>query len=136
MPENTDPVRRAGGSGLFDHLSRLIANFLQHLQALGSLAGLEGREAAQRGLRALIAVIAVLFFAAFGYILFILFLAFLLATVAGLNWLWIVLIFAVVHFALAGGFFFMFRKQFSAPLFPSTAAELRKDFELLGGGRP
>ncbi|MEO8204690.1 MAG: phage holin family protein [Chthoniobacterales bacterium] len=135
MPEKTDPVRGTGGGGLFDHLSRLIGNFLQHLQALGALAGLEGREAAQRGLRALIALGAVLFFLAFGYILLILFLAFLLATVVGLGWLWIVLIFSVLHFALAGGFALAFRKQFSAPLFPSTAAELRKDFELLNGGR-
>lgn len=114
----------------------MAGNFFQHLQALGNLATLEGREAAQRGLRVVIAVAAALFFAAFGYLLFFLFLAFLLERFFHLEWIWITLIFAVFHFLLALTAALVMRRQFSAPFFASTAAELRKDIELLKKEQP
>lgn len=137
MPGFTEPVRSTGERrGLFLHLRRITANFFQHLQALGDLFGLESRSATRRGFRALIAVGAALFFAAFGYLLFFLFLAFLLALVCHIQWWTIALIFALLHFALAGGLVLWARSQFAEPFFPATAAELRKDFESLKGDQP
>ncbi len=125
-----DPARR----GISAEALRLFSSLTRHLQTLVALAGLEGRQIAGVYLHGAIAVGAALFFAAFGYIFTLLFVAFALDRFLHVEWIWIALGFAVLHFigAIAGAFYG--KAKFSQPLFHGTAEEIRRDLAALRGG--
>jgi uncharacterized membrane protein YqjE len=116
---------------------RLFGSLTQHLQSLIALAGIEGREATALYIKIAIALGAALFFASIGYILLLFFIAFALERWLHAEWIWIALGLAVAHLlaALAGGLYI--KRNFRAPVFRGTIAEIRKDVaSLRGTGNP
>jgi len=135
-PVSTPPgASRETGRGIVAELLGFFSSFGRHIQSLLALAGLEAREAA--GFYAKLAAIAVaaLVLAIFGYFLLIFFLAFLLAML-GISWIWITLGFALLHLAGATGCVFYLKANLKNPVFATTGAEMRKDFEALKNFKP
>lgn len=126
-----DPSR-----GVAVELLSFFGSLGRHLQALVALAGTESREAAGLYLRVLLAAVAVLVVAVFGYVFLLLFVAFVLALVFAVNWIWICLGLAALHF-LAGAIGAVYIKShLQTPVFSATSAELKKDFEALNRLQP
>lgn len=134
--ETTGHSSRDGGRspeprGLTAELLSLFGSFTRHLTALGALAGEEAREAGALYLRLAVMLGAALFFAAFGYILLWIFVAFLIAAVCGISWVWIVLVSTVLHLGIAFVCANHVRTHWRTPVFPATAAEIRRDIDSL-----
>ena len=136
-PASPSPAsRQEAQGGLVAALLGFSSSLGRHLLAILSLAGLESREAAAVYLRVAAVFIAGLVFAVLGYVLVLFFLAFLLAMVFGVDWIWIALAFAVFHLGVAFFCAMYVRTNISAPVFPDTAAELKKDLEALKNFQP
>ncbi len=103
----------------------------RHLQALLALAGHESKEAALLYLRLVIMLAASLVFVVLGYVFLLLFVAFLLETVFGINWIWITLGFAVLHFIATAICALHVKNHIPTPVFTATAEELKRDFDAL-----
>lgn len=131
-------------TGTNDRPSRgLVADFLslggsigRHVQALVELAGMEGREAMALYLRLAIMLGAALVFLVFGYVLILIFISFVCAAMFGISWIWISLVLAVLHFLVAYICASHVRNHMKSPVFESTRAELRRDFEQLKKASP
>ena len=111
----------------------LVGSVGRHIEALTSLAGEEAGEAAALYLRLAVMLGAALFFAAFGYVLVFISIAFVLAMVAGIDWIWILLGFAVFHLLLAFVCANHVRVHWRTPVFPLTKSEVSRDFAALRG---
>ncbi|MCX7869744.1 MAG: phage holin family protein, partial [Terrimicrobiaceae bacterium] len=142
LPPLIDPLmagetQPAPARGLAAELLSLVGSVGRYFQSIGSLVAAEGREAGGNYLRMAILLLAALLFAVFGYLLVLLFVAFLAAELLGVSWLWISGGFALIHFALAVAAAVAARRRFQQPVFPTTTAELKRDFEALrrGGAR-
>jgi uncharacterized membrane protein YqjE len=124
---------QAKATGLFGHLSALLAAKVAYLKARLELAGIEGREAAIH--LAIIGGLAVggLVLVLFGYIFFILALVFLVAMAfeSPHAWIWVLGGAALVHFIGAGLLLLIAKVRLGVPLFPLTLEELKKDQEWL-----
>jgi len=139
MAESTVPPPAGGperSRGVAAELLSFAGSFGRHVQALFALAGTESREAAELYVRALLVVVGVLVLAVFGYVFLLLFVAFVLAQIFSLDWIWICLGLAVLHFAGAGAGIFYVRSHLQTPVFSATSAELKKDFEALNRLQP
>ena len=128
MPEES---LSAVNRGLAAEILSLAGSLGRYFQALGLLAAAEGREAGENYLRMGILLGAAFVFAIFGYLLGLLFLAFLASGLLGISWLWISGGLALIHVVLAVLALAAARQRFQRPVFRTTAAELRKDFEAL-----
>lgn len=117
--------------GLVGDLLSLGGSLGRHVQALVELAGVESREALALYLRLAVMLGAALVFLVFGYVLLLLFISFLCAAVFGISWVWISLALAVLHFLVAFVCANHVRTHMKSPVFESTRAELRRDFEQL-----
>lgn len=126
-----DPQR-----GLLGEVLNFLSSFGEHIQALVALAGLESREAAGVYLRALIALGAALILLIFGYLLALLFVAFAVALLTGVEWIWISLGLAVLHFVLAAACALYLKARLKSPVFTATSAELQRDFAALKNFKP
>jgi len=134
MPEpSTEDAQRAEATGLFGHLSALLAAKLAYLRARLELAGVEGKEAAIHVAIILGLAIAALIFAVFGYLFLVIAVVFLIAHFFGDGsaWIWILGSVAIAHLAGAGLLLIIARIKLGAPLFPLTLEELKKDQEWL-----
>jgi len=129
----TDDVPQAKATGLFGHLSALLAAKLAYLQARLELAGIEGKEAAVHLAIILGLAIGALILLVFGYFFAVVTLVFLIALVCGGGNAWIAVLAgaAVLHFLIAGLLLLIARMRLGAPLFPLTLEELKKDQEWL-----
>ena len=129
----TEDARPTGATGLFGHLSALLAAKLAYLRARLELAGLEGKEAAVHLAIILGLAIAGVVIGIFGYLFFILALVFLIAQAfgGGSAWIWVLGGVALVHFVLTAALFIIARVKLGTPLFPMTLEELKKDQEWL-----
>jgi uncharacterized membrane protein YqjE len=128
----TENAPQAKVTGLFGHLSGLLAAKVAYLKARLELAGIEGKEAAIHlgiilGL-AILALVSVIF----GYFFLVLFLVFLIGLAFGGHaWVWVMLGAAIIHIILAGVLLLVAKVRLGQPLFPITLEELKKDQEWL-----
>jgi uncharacterized membrane protein YqjE len=129
MPGESSPP--SGSRGLVGELLSLWGSFGRHIQALIELAGLEGKEAAALYLRLAVMLGAAVLFLFLGYVFALLFIVFALNALFGFPWIWVVLALAVLHFAVCLICATHVKNHLRSPVFPATAAELRKDFETL-----
>jgi uncharacterized membrane protein YqjE len=137
MPEPLPPgTGREASRGFTAEVMHLFASLGGHVQALVALAGLESREAASVYVRALLALAAGLVFLLFGYLLLLLFVAFVLAWVFAVDWIWISLGLAVLHFLGVAGCALYLKSRLKTPLFVSTTAELQRDLDALRNFKP
>lgn len=126
MPEESRP---GATRGLSAEVLSLAGSLGRYFQSLAALVALEGREAGENYLRIAILLGVAILLAVFGYLLALVFLAFLAAGLLGISWLWISGGLAAIHFLLALLALAAAKRRFHQPVFRSTAAELKKDFE-------
>jgi uncharacterized membrane protein YqjE len=119
----------AGGhsGGLLDHLRELLAAGLAYVQARLALAGIEAKEALLHfaiiaGLLALALAVIV-----FGYLFLCIALTVLIAQWLGISPGWVILVLAVVHFAVAAGAAIFAVTRLKIGVFSGTLEELKKD---------
>lgn len=129
MPGESSPP--AGPRGLVGEILSFCGSVGRHVQSLIELAGLEGREAAALYLRLAVMLGASLVFLILGYVFVLLFVVFALNALFGFAWIWVVLAMAVIHLVVCVICATHVKKHLGSPIFPATAAELRKDFEKL-----
>ena len=134
MPEpTTEDTPKAQATGLFGHLSALLAAKIAYWRARLELAGIEGKEAAVHLAIILGLAIGALVLAVFGYILLVIALVFLIAKAFSSEnaWMYVLGCAALVHFAGTALLLIIARIKLGAPLFPLTLEELKKDQEWL-----
>ena len=132
MPE-TEPAPGSGTTGVAGRARTFLAACAQYASARLRLFLLEGREAAAYGFKLLILVGAAMVLAAFGWLFACLAAVFLLAKAFGgaNGWVWAALLMAGLHFAGVITLGFLLKAKLGTTLFPTTAAELKKDQEWL-----
>jgi uncharacterized membrane protein YqjE len=118
LPEN---------EGLNNHLRALAASAAAYFSARLQLAGLESREAAGHYLKILGWLVLALFGFVFGYIFFWLSAVFILHYLLKVEWFWIMLGVAILHFILAAVGIFAAKVKFPKAVFTATIAEFKKD---------
>jgi uncharacterized membrane protein YqjE len=117
--------------GLLDHLRELFAAGLEYFQARLALAGIEAKEALLHF--ALIIGLFVLAIAVivFGYLFLCIALTVLIAQLLGISPGWVILVLALLHFAVAAGSVLFAVARLKTAVFAATLAELRKDQQWL-----
>jgi len=129
----TEDAPTAKATGLFGHLSGLLAAKLAYLKARLELAGIEGKEAAiHLGIILGLAVVA-LVLVVFAYFFFIIALVFLVALAfgGGNAWIWVLFAAAFLHIVGAAVLLLISKSRLGQPIFPLTLEELKKDQEWL-----
>jgi len=116
---------------LLDHLRELFAAGLEYLQARLALAGIETKEALLH-----FGIIIGLFVAAvtvtlFGYLFLCIALTVLIAKFLHVSPGWVILVLALVHFALALGAVLFAVARLKTAVFTETLTELKKDQQWL-----
>ena len=113
--------------GLMDHLRLLAAAVAAYLSARLQLAGIESREAAGHYLKIAAVLGAALFGLVFGYIFLCLAAVFILYHLLNIDWMWIMLGAAALHFVLAAAAILVAKAKFPKGMFAATIAEFKKD---------
>jgi len=110
-----------------------LASCVQYASARMRLASLEGREAAAHSFKLLLIAGAAVVLGAFGWLFVCLAAVFILAKAFGgpNGWVWSALVMAGIHLAGVAALLVMLKSRLGTPLFPVTAAELKKDQEWL-----
>ncbi|MGB8341877.1 MAG: phage holin family protein [Chthoniobacterales bacterium] len=121
----------AGYGGLRQNLLALIASLTQFFQSRLQLAAQESK-AASRHLIVLVAcAVAAAALLFFGYVFLIVFVVVGIAHLCAVSWIWIALIFALLHFIAALLCLVVARAQVKHPMFRETASVLKEDTEWL-----
>jgi uncharacterized membrane protein YqjE len=121
----------AHSGGLLDHLRELIAAGLEYFQARLALVGIEAKEALLHfGIIIGLFVLAVAVLV-FGYLFLCIALTVLIAQLLGISPGWVILILALLHFALAAGSVLFAVIRLKTAVFSATLAELKKDQQWL-----
>ena len=121
----------AGHAGLRQNIISFIASLTQFFQTRLQLAARESKAAI--GHLALMVACGVAAFALllFGYIFLLVFAIVGIAHLAGISWIWMALILALLHFVGALLCLVVARAQAKHPMFRDTAAVLKEDTEWL-----
>jgi uncharacterized membrane protein YqjE len=117
--------------GLLDHLRELFAAGLEYLQARLALAGIEAKEALLHFAIILGLLVLALAVIIFGYLFLCVALTLLLAQLLGISPGWVILVLALLHFAVAAGSVLFAVSRLRTAVFTATLAELRKDQQWL-----
>ena len=130
----------AGHGGLFSGLLALIGALADFIESRLGLVASESKAALVRLLALIICVAAALMFFAIGYIFLVASAVVWVARLAGVNWWWIALGAAGLHFLMTIVLLLIAKTQTAKPLFPETTIELEKDRQWLksldGRSRP
>jgi len=123
----------AGGpsGGLLEHLRELFAAGVEYLQARLALAGIEAKEALLHFGVIIALCVAALAVTLFGYLFLCIALTLLIARFLNVSPGWVILVLALVHFALALGSILFAIARLKTSVFSVTLAELRKDQQWL-----
>lgn len=122
-------------AGLIEHGRALLAAAMAYLPARLALLGLETKEALVHfGIILGLAVFA-LCVVVFGYLFLCFGLMMWLTRLLEIHLEWVVLGFAVIHFAVAIGCLLFAKTRLSAAMFRATLAEFKKDQQWLNPGK-
>jgi uncharacterized membrane protein YqjE len=121
----------AGYGGLRQNLIALIASLTQFFQSRLQLAAQESKAAARHLIVLVACAVAAAALLFFGYVFLIVFVVVGIAHLFAISWIWIALIFAVLHFAAALLCLIVARAQVKHPMFRETASVLKEDTEWL-----
>ena len=113
--------------GLLDHLRLLAASVAAYVSARLQLAGIEAREASWHYLKIALLLGAALIGLGFGYIFLCLAAVFILHHLLNVDWAWILLGAALLHFILAAAAILVAKAKFPKEMFAATIAEFKKD---------
>lgn len=125
----------AGDAGFVAHLRGFFASFADYFRARLQLTGIESKEAGLHYLKLLIYVVIALVVVIFGYLFLCIGLVVLLAQLLHVGWPWVMIGFAVLHFAGAVACVFFAKAGMAEPMFGATLRELKKDKEWLSSPR-
>ena len=132
MTGDTTRARPAAGRGGFLPSLLALANGLaSFFESRAALFASESKSALVQMILLLGCLLAALLFFAMGYVFLIVVLAAAVANLLGVDWIWIALGGAVLHFILAFVFVLVGKGRMRRTPFPETAAELKKDREWL-----
>ncbi|MGH8093445.1 MAG: phage holin family protein [Chthoniobacterales bacterium] len=121
----------AGHGGLRQNLVALIASLAEFFQSRLQLAAQESKAAARHLIVLVACAIAAAALLFFGYVFLIVFIVVGLAHLVAISWVWIALIFALLHFMAALLCLVVARAQAKHPMFRETASVLKEDTEWL-----
>src|SRR5664279_4040582 len=138
--ETTRSRGSAGHGGLLSGLLALVGALADFVESRLGLFATESKAALAQLLTLIICVAVALIFFAIGYIFLVASAVVWLARIAGINWWWIALAGAGVHFLIALLLLLVAKSQTAKPLFPEPTTELEKDRQWLksldGRSRP
>ena len=130
----------AGHGGLFSGLLALVGALTDFVESRLGLLATESKAALTQLLMLIICVAVALMFFAIGYIFLVASAVVWVARLAGVNWWWIALAAAGVHFLMTFILLLIAKSQTAKPLFPEITTELEKDRQWLksldGRSRP
>lgn len=132
MADRPMPFRNpAGHAGLRQNIASFFASLTQFLQTRLELAARESKVAARHIVTMVVCGIAAGVLSLFGYIFLLAFAVVGIAHLVGIWWIWIVLIFALLHFSGALFCLIVARAQAKHPMFRDTSLVLKEDTEWL-----
>ena len=121
----------AGHAGLFNNLVSLANSLAGFFESRLGLFARESKGALVHLLLLAGALVAALVLVVLGYVFLVASLIFGIAHATGISWIWISLMAAVLHFALAIACAFIAKSQITKPMFAASVAELKRDREWL-----
>ena len=121
----------AGHAGLRQSISSFIASLTQFVQARLQLAARESKDALRHLVTVLVCVVAALVLSLLGFVYLMVFAIVGIAHLLGVWWLWVALVVALIHFAIALFCLIIARGNLKHPLFRDTSTVLKEDTEWL-----
>ncbi len=121
----------AGYTGLRANSAAFIGSATRFLETRLSLAAREAKGALMRGAMLVACLVGALALSVLGYVFLIVFAIVGIAHLLGVSWIWVALVFALLHFAGAVLCLVLARGQIKASFFGETTAVLKEDTEWL-----
>jgi uncharacterized membrane protein YqjE len=121
----------AGHAGLLNNLLALTNAVAGFFESRLALFGVESKSALAHVLVLAAALIAGVVLLAFGYVFLLASIIVGVANALRISWVWTSLAAAVLHFVLAFVCVMIAKNRMAKPMFPATAAELKRDREWL-----
>ena len=121
----------AGHAGLLNNLLALTNALAGFFESRLALFGVESKSALAHVLVLAGALIGALLFVGFGYVFLLASIIVGVANALHVSWVWTSLVAAVLHFVLAFVCLMIAKNRVAKPMFPATAAELKRDREWL-----
>ncbi len=121
----------AGHPGLRANLVALVGSATRFLESRLSLASREAKGAFLRVVTLVACLAGAVALMGLGYVFLIMFAVVGIAHLLGVSWIWVALVFALLHFAGALFCLVIARGQLKKPVFRDTAAVLKEDTQWL-----
>ena len=121
----------AGHRGLRQNLKSLIASLTQFVESRAKLAASESKSAVRHLLIVLVCAVGALVLSLLGFVYLIVFAIVGIAHLLGISWIWVTLVVALLHFAIALLCLIIARGNLKHPIFRDTASVLKEDTEWL-----
>ena len=121
----------AGHAGLRPNLKALIASFTQFVESRLKLAARESKAAVRHLVTMLVCAIAALVLSLLGFVYLIVFAIVGIAHLLGVSWIWVTLVVALLHFAIALLCVIIARGNLKHPILHDTTSVLKEDTEWL-----
>lgn len=132
MAEGSMPFRNpAGHRGLRRNLNSLVASLTQFVESRIKLAARESKAAVRHLVVVLVCVIAALILSLLGFVYLIVFAIVGIAHLLDIHWIWVALVVALLHFAIALVCLIIARGNLKHPILRDTASVLKEDTEWL-----
>ena len=132
MPGPPMPFRNpAGHAGLRANLTSLVSSAAHFFESRLALASKEAKAAVVHLITLVACLIAAIVLVLCGYVFLIAFALVGIAHLLGVSWIWVALVFALLHFAGALVCVVIARGNLKRPVFRDTAAVLKEDTEWL-----
>ncbi len=128
MAEGSMPFRNpAGHRGLRQNLKSLVASLTQFVESRVKLAASESKSAIRHLVTVLFCAVGALVLSLLGFVYLIVFAIVGIAQLLDVSWIWVALVVALLHFAIAVLLVIMARGNLKHPLFRDTASVLKED---------
>jgi uncharacterized membrane protein YqjE len=121
----------AGHAGLWATLASLASALARFFETRITLASKEAKGAVAHLFGAIVCLMIALMLTLTGYVFLIVFAIVGLAHLIGVSWIWVTLVIALIHFAIALFCLVIARGQMKHPLFQETRMVLKEDSEWL-----
>jgi len=121
----------AGYAGLRENLKALIASFTLFLESRLKLAASESKAAVRHLVTALVCAVGALVLSLLGFVYLMVFAIVGIAHLLGISWIWVALVVALLHFAIALFCLVIARSSLKHPMLRDTTSVLKEDTEWL-----
>lgn len=121
----------AGHAGLRQNLKSLVASLTQFLESRLKLAARESKSAVRHLVTVLVCVLAALVLSLLGFVYLIVFAIVGIAHLLEVSWIWVALVVALLHFAVALFCLIIARGNLKHPILRDTTSVLKEDTEWL-----